>query len=297
MALPPFCPTGVGSLPDQQLAVALDRVARRCPHLPFAPQLPQAGSARGMIAEALHGPAVPEGLAALTRAVRAGAFPRAQALKSQLAGPITLSLCAPGGAGLSTLAEAVAARAVAQTEAIHRAGLPAVLVLDEPGLGLGGLPPRGAVIEALRRPLLAARAKGARVGLHCCSKMDLSVLDALPLDLYSFDADHGLEPTLAHPAVGRLLRRGGVLALGLLPTDHAPPLAPVEARLRAALGALGWTLSALGPQLWLTASCGLGLCSPPLAERIMEATARLGARLVNGCHPASFVVSPQEHAE
>ena len=153
------------------------------------------------------------------------------------------------------------------------------------------------MIQALRRPILAAQAQGAQVGLHCCSAMDLSLLDELPLTIYSFDADHGLETPLAPPALPRLLRRGGVLALGLAPTDRAPSVDDMESRLRAAILASGWTLASLGPQLWLTASCGLGLCSPPLAERIMEATARLGQRLVSGCHPASFVVSPQNLVE
>jgi hypothetical protein len=297
LRLPPFCPTGVGSLPDAEMSLALARVARHCPHLPFAPQLPQAGRARGMIAEALCGPLVPEGLKALIHATRAGAFPHAQALKSQLTGPITLGLCAPRAGSLLTLAERVAAHAEAQAQAITSAGLRPVLVLDEPCLGLPGLPPRGAVVQALRRPLLAAQAHGALVGLHCCSAMDLSLLDALPLTIYSFDADHGLEGTLAHPAIGRLLRRGGVLALGLAPTDRAPSVEVMASRLHAAIRASGWTIAGLGPQLWLTASCGLGLCSPPLAERIMEETARLGRRLVFGCHPASFVVSPQNLVE
>lgn len=297
MALPPFCPTGVGSLPDQRVELALARVAQHCPHLPFAPQLPQAGPRRGMIAEALLGPAVPPGLTALLDAARRGAFPQAQALKSQLTGPITAHLCAPKSGSLLRVAEVIAARAEAQAQAISSVGQRPVIVLDEPCLGLPGLPPRGAALEALRRPILAAQARGALVGLHCCSAMDLGLLDELPLSIYSFDADHGLEATLHHPAVRRLLRRGGVLALGIAPTDRAPSVEGMEARLRAAIVASGWTVTGLGPQLWLTASCGLGLCSPPLAERIMEATARLGQRLVFGCHPASFVVSPQEHAE
>ncbi|MCK6522391.1 hypothetical protein L6R49_13245 [Myxococcota bacterium] len=297
MALPPLCATGVGSLPDLRLDLALARVARSCPILPFAPQLPQAGPGRGMIAEALEGPALPPGLTALLAAARAGAFPRAQALKSQLAGPITLGICAPKAGGLLHLADAVGARAAAQARAIHTLGAQAVIVLDEPCLGLASAPPRAAVVSALRRALSAARAEGALVGLHCCSAMDLTLLDELPLDVYSFDADHGLEVALAHPAIGRLLRRGGVLALGLTPTDRAPSVEGMEARLRAALLSSGWGIAELGPQLWLTASCGLGLCSPPVAERIMEATARLARRLVSGCHPASFVVSPHKHVE
>ncbi|MBK7757770.1 MAG: hypothetical protein IPI35_15485 [Deltaproteobacteria bacterium] len=281
MALPPFCATGVGSLPDQRMALALARVARDCPHLPFAPQLPQAGRGGGMIAEALSGAEVPEGLSALLSAVQSGAFPQAQAVKSQLTGPITLARCAPSAGSLLSLADAVAARAVAQAQAITQAGQRPVILLDEPCLGLPELPPRGAVIQALRRPILAAQAHGARVGLHCCSAMDLGLLDELPLTIYSFDADHGLETAIVHPAVRRLLRRGGVLALGLVPTDRAPSVDDMESRLRAAIFTSGWALDTLGPQLWLTASCGLGLCSPPLAERIMEATARLGRRLVS----------------
>ena len=268
-----------------------------------------------MIAEALSGAEVPEGLRALLSAVQSGAFPQAQAVKSQLTGPITLARCAPSAGSLLSLADAVAARAVAQAQAITQAGQRPVILLDEPCLGLPELPPRCAVIQALRRPILAAQAHGARVGLHCCSAMDLGLLDELPLTIYSFDADHGLETAIVHPAVpprqrpggrrprghlpparapaggakgwrfspavSRLLRRGGVLALGLVPTDRAPSVDDMESRLRAAIFTSGWALDTLGPQLWLTASCGLGLCSPPLAERIMEATARLGRRLVS----------------
>jgi hypothetical protein len=290
-SLPAGLVTGVGSLPGREPAAALALVARWAPELPFWPQLPARsdlvdellGGAPGLRREA-GGPArvsdraallehlrraplapPPAGLGALLEAVRRGDFPRARALKGQLAGPVTLAAAlavAPEDAELrAALATRVAREAAAQAEALCAAGLPALVWLDEPALGtdLAGAP-------ALLRPALAAiGAAGAATGLHTCAPPPWSLLLGLAPDVVSFDAWRDLEQAAGDPACRELLARGTRLAVGLVPTVGPPPgdlrAGELFRRLWLALRRLG-DPPRLAARLLVTASCGLGLRPP-----------------------------------
>lgn len=270
--------TGVGSLPGEDPCAALEVVRRWAPEVPFWPQLP---ARRDLVAEVL-GPSPPArgdllaglarpapqdapGLAPFLAAVRAGAFPRARALKGQVVGPVTLAaaLGIPPGdaAGWSLVGARVQALAATQAAALSAGGLPAWVWLDEPVLGTRQpLPP--AAVEALKQALEAVRAAGAGAGVHVCSRPPWALLLELGPDLVSFDAWRDLEAAAVDPACAALLARGTWLAAGIVPTTDPGPVGLRAAELFRRLW-LAWRRlgdpRALARRTLVTASCGLGL--------------------------------------
>jgi hypothetical protein len=119
--------SGVGSLPFMAVAPALEFIARRCPDVPFWPQLRRMSPREAMLpqtfganmrhlaplrdehgfgipvsrtraffealerADAALDPSCAAGFYAFVEASRGGAFPHARALKGQLMGPVTVS--------------------------------------------------------------------------------------------------------------------------------------------------------------------------------------------------------------
>lgn len=321
--------TGVGSLPHRDAEAAVRFVAEHAPEVPFWPQLPQRAAAEALPAQPLHGaaawlrprpghyglavvpgrlPALLEhlrsggaaaleedaatGFFAFERALAAGAFPAARAVKGQVMGPVTLAHClfegersfAEDPARLQALAEHAAAQAAWQVRRLAGAGLPVLLVVDEPALCLAGRlgAPAGVQLAAVQRVLAAARREGALAGLHCCARIPLRAMGAVAPDLLSYDAHGELEHVLAAAETRRVLAGGGLLAHGLVPTDpgalaEALPEARF-ARLLAAAWSAGEDPGRLATAGLVTASCGLGLLDEAAAARSFQAASRL-ARL------------------
>lgn len=299
--------TGIGSVPDRTVEAALRRAL--AVELPYWPQLvaigasgpseargaSSAGPPEGLRAQALA-PAAADGLpvAAHARALRpwldALEAQRPAEAKVQLAGPS--SLAAPPGAaseaGAVGEAEAigiVASVGAALLAAVRARGVAPLLVLDEPVLPARGWP--RALAAALERLRPAARASGARLGLHACGALDpAAVLAAATgasgaaeggLDDLLIDAALHLEPLLAQgPALGRFLEAGGRLGLGLVPTDRRPGpelLETAEAGGAALARRLSARLGALASRCLLSPACGLGLHSVADADTIDAALA------------------------
>lgn len=259
--------TGVGSLPGADPGAALRMIERHCPAVPFWPQLPARGPGEAMLAQAAAAagnggvlpPAAGAGFHALCAALAAGRFGSARLIKGQLAGPNTCR---------SLAAKDLARFAEWQVLQLGRFGRPVVVVVDEPAL-----PRDEPNFAALALVLDAIRAAGGHAGLHCCAEFDPAVIARIAPDLFSFDADHGLEVFLGHPA-GRALAAGGtVVAYGLVSTDRDCGDAGAEellcARFRAAA-------PPDAPALF-TASCGLAAAPPARAERALACAAGLAA--------------------
>lgn len=122
------------------------------------------GRARELIAWLAEAPAAitPAEAAAFDpflRALRRGALPAARGVKGHLVGPATLAASlqvegAPASehpALAAALRRRVAARAAWQAEALAVHGLPVLVVLDEPVLGLDGAGPSVAAVPSPRR--------------------------------------------------------------------------------------------------------------------------------------------------
>ncbi|HKC60028.1 MAG TPA: hypothetical protein VKB92_08080 [Myxococcales bacterium] len=201
--------------------------------------------------------------------------------KVQLAGPFTLRwvlrtsqgeplAAAPEGKAIERqIFRLVLARALALARRLHETGARPVIFLDEPGLyAFDRRDPQHLVsLQELRVVVLALRREGAVVGVHCCGNTEWGPLLGLGWDVVSIDARLSLEAVLATGAAfEKFQAAGGVLSLGIVPTDLSAP-DDLDAVLRDARERL--RPEALGRCL-LTPACGLALRSVQDAERIFS---------------------------
>ena len=199
--------------------------------------------------------------------------------KVQLAGPFTLRwvLRTTRGEPLASLAEGkaierqifrlVLARSLALVRRLRETGTKPILFLDEPGLyAFDRRDPQHLVsMQELRVVVLALRREGALVGVHCCGNTEWGPLLGLGWDIVSIDARLSLDAVLATGgAFERFLAGGGVLSLGIVPTDVSAP-SDVDAVLAETRGRL--SPQALARSL-LSPACGLALRTVPDAETV-----------------------------
>jgi hypothetical protein len=206
--------------------------------------------------------------------------------KAQLAGPATVrwgTTLESGGAVSDHPAldrqvfRLLLARSLAMVKALRAAGATPLFYLDEPGLY--ALDTRNGrhllMLQEVRLLVVALQREGALVGLHCCGNTRWEALLELGLDLLSFDVRLSLDALLDVPGpLLAFLRGGGVLSLGLVPTDLGEDSrevdwasaagASLESVLGAALGQAALERSVLTP------ACGLALRTVGDAERIVE---------------------------
>ena len=247
-------PTGVGSLPYTDAATAATIELQLHPELPAAPQLPRRDVRETMLAQVVAGISgidvldngalkidrrrlgVPTADQPLDAAAWAGviafldaASGRTGPIKLQLTGPVTLGLALLGGdlrvgTAFSLAAEIVRARVGALISLARGScpDAPIVVVLDEPSMGQAmhpGFPlmPEQTV-DLLSSSLASVTAAGGAVnGVHCCGRVDWSlVLHAGP-DLVSLPA----APAVVNdaPSLSVFLERGGWISWGVVPTD------------------------------------------------------------------------------
>jgi len=230
-------------------------------------------------ADATLNTATAAGFHTFERACHDGLFPQARLLKGQLSGPLTLARClytAAGDAGqpfihsaalMDELTAYLCRLAVWQVERLARFGKPVLLMVDEPTLAVEANASTTPVY--LQRILGAIRQAGAASGIHCCALGATKTVFAAAPDLISFDAYHELELVFTAPALPAFLNRGGTLALGLVPTlldlSTFSPEAMLARWLAAAIG-LGVDPHQLLRRSLITATCGLGLLTPEVAQ-------------------------------
>lgn len=199
--------------------------------------------------------------------------------KVQIAGPFTLRwvLRTTRGEPLSAMEEGkaverqifrlVLARSLALVRRLRETGTKPVIFLDEPGLyAFDRRDPQHLVsVQELRVVVLALRREGAIVGVHCCGNTEWGPLLGLGWDVVSIDARLSLESVLGTGAAfERFQANGGILSLGIVPTDVSAP-SDVDAVLREARARLSPSMLA---RSLLTPACGLAMRTVPDAERI-----------------------------
>lgn len=300
--------TGVGPLPFSDPDEAVAFVAEYAPEIPFRPPLTALGDAAfagldGLVrpssragsyeadpaglaeleARLRFGLAEPagEGLAgyaAFERAVAAGAFPRARAVKTEVTGPLTLawSLKVDGMPVLhrpdvlAALAARVARLAAWEGERLAAFGLPVLVFVNEPALGWesdpAGAPSRGPV-RGLSVVVDSLRAAGWLVAVHCGGAGSLEGLGRTGADIVSFDAHAS---ALSGQVAGEALWGGPddhrLVAFGLVPRD--PSACSAEHLFAGWLGAAvtALDLSTASRRALMTAGRGAGWPDPASAE-------------------------------
>lgn len=243
------------------------------------------------------------GLYLFCEAVEYGEFPKAVAVKGQIVGPLTVGFQLTDADGRPSyynpglrelLVKNLAAAARWQAERLKRTGFPALLFIDEPAVSVYG---QSTYITVTREQIAAdigaiiagIKAADAAAGVHSCAAVDWSILLNLDIDVLSFDAYGYFKSLLPYRhELTSFLKKGGVLAWGIVPTSEAARNEDAESllsRLRFYWGELtsrGVPGELLRRQWLITPSCGTGTLSEPLAERIYELTAKLTEKLQQG---------------
>ncbi|MBI5486553.1 MAG: hypothetical protein HY905_04400 [Deltaproteobacteria bacterium] len=225
------------------------------------------------------------------------------AVKGQLTGPVTLGLGALDeqerpiffDAELrEAAAQATAAAARAQAEALGAARRLAIVSVDEPTLGVLGAAGYLGVrqedaLAALAGTIDAVHRAGAVAGVHCCGAADWGLVleagaDVLFADLYGYSGSL----VAAARSLGPLLARGGRIGWGLVPTDEASAGATVEAMLgrwretETSLVAAGLDRDELRARSLLTPACGCGTLDRGQAVAVFAKLGELRSRMREG---------------
>ncbi|MCL6478704.1 MAG: hypothetical protein K6T65_09845 [Peptococcaceae bacterium] len=216
--------------------------------------------------------------------------------KGQLAGPLTVGFNLKDGRGRLAYYEDQLRDVLVKTLALHGrwqalklAGLgrPAIIFLDEPGISVYGKSDyitvtREMIKKDLNEICAQVHLAGALAGVHSCDAIDWSILYQCDLEIVNLDAYNFGESLV--PFAGELkdfILRGGILALGMVPTNDQAFAETVESLVKrleylwSQLSARGVPDRALPEQTMITPACGTGLLDPGLAAHIYRLTREL----------------------
>lgn len=218
-------------------------------------------------------------------------------LKGQVSGPLSLGLQATSGDGKASfyhnslrdiLVKSLALHARFQVRALKKFSLPVVIFIDEPALLSFGQSAyaslsAGDISASLEEIILAIREEGGIAGVHCCSGVDWSVLFNLPFDIVNFDAYSYFDSLLVYAEeADSFLKRGGVLAWGLVPTSgtavEGEEIATLQEKFFNGIERLskrGVAANLLRKQYMITPSCGTATLSEAQAEEVYRLTSGL----------------------
>jgi hypothetical protein len=207
--------------------------------------------------------------------------------KVQLAGPATVRWYARTSSGQvasevleldQQIYRLLLARCLSMVKALRRVGATPLIYLDEPGMyALDRSDPRHLlVLQELRLLVVALQNEGAMVGIHCCSNTDWAALLDLGVNLISADARLSLDALLdSGESLQRFVDAGGVLSLGIIPTDLSASyrveelVDAVDTSLRATFGEER-VYRDVASRSVLTPACGLAMRQVTDAERIFD---------------------------
>lgn len=217
------------------------------------------------------------------------------AVKGQVTGPISLALQVTDQDLKPLLYDEIAFDAVskylklvaqAQERALSKASSTTIIFVDEPYLHA-----LGSALFALSQEQVVAGLEevfdgiSGLKGVHCCGNTDWSVVLSTSLDILSFDAYNFVETLALYPKdVSAFLRRGGILAWGIVPAEEhllaKEDKDSLVKRLIAGMRLLvskGVSRDILEVQSLITPSCGLGGLSVAGAERALELLAQVSS--------------------
>ncbi len=157
-----------------------------------------------------------------------------------------------------------------------------ICFIDEPILSAFGSSTyvsvkREDVVAHLKEVIDAVHAEGGLAGIHCCGNTEWSILVDAGVDILNFDA-FGFGETIAmYPqAVEALLKRGGAIAWGVVPTSAmireqtAEKLVAHFEKIVDNLASKGIDKKLILEQAIITPSCGTGSLEVADAERVFQ---------------------------
>jgi len=162
-----------------------------------------------------------------------------------------------------------------------------ICFIDEPILSAFGSSTyvtvrREDVVTLLNEMIEAVHADNGIAGIHCCGNTEWSILIDAGADIISFDAfEFGETIAIYSEAVKTYLKRGGVLAWGIIPTSPSIREQTVEGlvtyfeKTMDNLASKGIDKQLIAEQTVITPSCGAGSMEPEDAEKVFEMTTAL----------------------
>ena len=227
-----------------------------------------------------------------------------EALKGQITGPITFATAVKDEQGrdifyndqLRDIAvKRLALNAAWQTRHFAQKGAQPIIFLDEPALAGFGT---SAYITITKEDVAACveeitslihREKGL-AGIHVCANTQWDMLLETDIDIINFDAFSYFDRFILYPEnIKAFVNRGGILALGVVPTDSAEIIAAQTVDTLKAkfddqvsqLVNLGLDRTRLLEQIFITPSCGTGSLDIGSATRVLELTRDLSQAVRN----------------
>jgi len=221
-------------------------------------------------------------------------------IKGQIVGPITFAGSLVDSTGRSALTNSEIMDAIVKGLAIKAwwlvktmsvKGKRTLLFIDEPylsGYGSAFTPiQRQEVISYIGEVIDYVRSRSnAILGIHCCGNTDWSMIIETGVDIVSFDAFDYLDYFLLYKnEIIRLLRNGGAVAWGVVPTVHftgKETVGDLKARLEEGLHRFyewGLDRDMVAERSLVTPACGVGSIEPPVANRIFELLSGLSATI------------------
>lgn len=218
------------------------------------------------------------------------------AVKGQVTGPVSWGLVVVDQNRRPILYDEVLADAVAkhlrlkaawQERELRRLCPTVITFVDEPYMASLG----SAFVSLSREQVIAlleevlAGIQGIK-GVHCCGNTDWSILLSTSIDILSLDAYEYAGALALYPdEVRAFLKRGGVIAWGIVPTSDQVYQETAESlmeKLHQAMNLLvkkGIPLDLLLESALVSGSCGTGPLSEPAAERVLSLAAEVSVRM------------------
>ena len=216
-------------------------------------------------------------------------FPQALAVKGQMAGPLSILLTLTDKNKIPAFYDPEIREVVVKTLAmaarwqinfLKSLGLPVYLFVDDPAIANYGsfthlTLKREDVIMVLKEIIDAIVEEGGIPGVHSCAGIDWSLVIEAGAKILSVDGANYLDSLFPYKeAIYNLLKQGGILALGIIPTGPEIEnynLESLKKEFKEKVKLL--KESSVVPQdakLMLTPACGTGLLPPAHAEKIYK---------------------------
>jgi len=219
-------------------------------------------------------------------------YPNLLYLKGQVTGLVTFGLTVLDKNGRASLYDdnlsdlilkALCMKAKWQIKRLKEIGKNVIIFIDEPGLSTIGSAffnlNRAKIVQQLNTLVEAIHSRNGTAGIHCCGNTDWPMLLATDIDILSFDAYNFADSIILYPEeIKEFLARDGTLAWGIVPASEAAFQETAQnlvSRLESGMGILverGLDKGGLLESCLVTPSCGTGLLSVQLAERVLALT-------------------------
>jgi len=227
------------------------------------------------------------------------------ALKGQVSGPVTFAtgVCDQNGRAIfyndqlrDAAVKHLAMNGKWQAEQFAKRGLTPVIFFDEPGLaGFGSSAfitiTKEDVKSALNEVARAVHDEKGLAGIHVCANTEWDLLLGSDIDIISFDAYSFFDKFILYPdMIKAYMKRGGILAWGIVPTSDIDTIAQETGRsltekLNNQINAMvhmlksGISRDLVLEQSFITPSCGTGSIDFKSAERVLQLTAEVSKNM------------------